>query len=105
MSLFLPCVLTLLLETPVFLLAGYRSRDEVTIVVCANVITNLTLQLLFLILPYNALWLTILELAVLAGEYGIYAAAFGRSKRLFLLTLAANALSLTVGLLIRWLLL
>ena len=104
MQIFLPCILTVLLETPVFWLAGCRSRDDITIVVCVNVVSNLLLQLCFLVLPYNAFWLTALELLVLAGEYIVYALAFGRSRWLFLLTLGANALSLGVGLVIRLLL-
>ena len=105
MRLFLPCILTVLLETPVFLLAGYRSKTDVTIVVCTNVVTNLLLQLCFLVLPLTVFWVAVLELLVLGSEYAIYACAFGRSRRLFLLTLAANALSLGVGLLLRVLLL
>ncbi len=101
MQLFLPCILTVLLETPIFYLAGYRSGNELTIVVCLNVVSNLLLQLCFLVLPYNALWLTVLELLVLLGEYWVYALAFGRSKKLFLLTLGANAFSLSAGLMIR----
>ena len=104
MALFLPCILTLALELPVFLLAGYRSRYDLTVVTCTNVITHLTLQLLFLVLPFNALWVILLELCVLAAEYGIYSVAYAPSKKLFLLTLAANALSLGVGLLLRMLL-
>ena len=101
MQIFLPCILTLLLETPIFWLAGYRSKDEMTVVVCVNVVSNLLLQLCFLVLPLTVFWLTVLELLVLIGEYVVYALAFGRSKRLFLLTLGANAFSLGVGLMIR----
>ena len=99
---FLPCVLTVMLETPIFFFAGYRSKTDLTIVVCTNVVSNLLLQLCFLIVPFTAFWLVVLELAVLAGEYLLYAAAFGRSKRLFLLTLFANAFSCGIGLLIRF---
>lgn len=54
------------------------------------------------ILPRAALtWLVYpLELAVVAAEYSVYALACGRSRRLFLLTLAANVLSYSLGLLI-----
>lgn len=102
MQLFLPCILTVLLETPIFWLAGYRTRNDVTIVICTNIVTNLLLQLCFLVLPMRALWIALLELLVLAGEYTIYAVAFGRSKRLFLLTLGANAFSFGFGLLLRF---
>ena len=45
MTLFLACALTVLIETPILVCAGYRGRDEVTVVVCANVVTNLLLNL------------------------------------------------------------
>ncbi|MBE6909958.1 MAG: hypothetical protein E7474_10385 [Ruminococcaceae bacterium] len=101
MSLFAACALTVLLETPLFFLAGYRSRDEITVVVCANVVTNLLLNLTAAYLLQGRLTIAYsLELAVVAAEYAAYALAFGRSKRLFLLTLAANCLSFGVGLLL-----
>ena len=64
--------------------------------------TNLRLNLLLALLPRAALtWLVYpLELAVGAAEYSVYALACGRSRRLFLLTLAANVLSYSLGLLI-----
>ncbi len=97
----LACVLTVLLETPLFLLAGYRQRDEVTVVVCANVVTNLLLNVtVALLAPVGAAAVCLLEAAVVAAEYAIYALAFGRSKRLALLTLAANCFSFAAGLLI-----
>ena len=37
---------------------------------------------------------------MVAAEYSVYALACGRSRRLFLLTLAANVLSYSLGLLI-----
>ncbi len=100
MSLIAACVLTVLIETPVFLLAGYRSRDEILIVVCANVASNLLLNLtVAYLLPGRIAAAYALELVVLAAEYAAYALAFGRSKKLFLLTLAANCLSFGFGLL------
>ena len=46
MMIFLACALTVLIETPFLALFGYRKRDEVVIIVCANVVTNLLLNLL-----------------------------------------------------------
>ncbi len=102
MILFLACFLTVLIETVFFAILGYRGREDLVIVVCANVITNLTLNLLIaLVFPQGAgLWLILLEAAVVAAEYAIYTRAFGRSAKLFLQTLAANALSYGIGLLL-----
>ena len=49
------CGLTVLIETGFFLLLGWRDRDRLTAVVCANVVTNLLLNLcLTLWVPFNA---------------------------------------------------
>jgi hypothetical protein len=97
--LFLACLLTVLAETALFALFGYRSKDDLAIVVYANIITNLSLNLLIaLVFPQGAdLWLLPLECLVVAVEYLIYAKAFGASKKLFLQTLAANVLSFALG--------
>ena len=44
-DLLLACVVTVIVETALFWLFGYRSRDEILVVVCTNVITNLLLNL------------------------------------------------------------
>lgn len=100
MILFAACALTVLIETPFLMLFGYRDRDAVTVIVCANVISNLLLNLVrAFFLPQSAAVYP-LEAAVVVGEYLIYRAAFGGSRRLFALTLAANCLSYALGLLI-----
>ena len=45
-DLLLACLVTVVVETAVFWLAGYRSRDEILVVVCTNVVTNLVLNLI-----------------------------------------------------------
>lgn len=99
---FLACLLTVLIEGGLFALFGYRDRFSFTVIVCANVITNLLLNLTIqigfsgdpglLIYPMEAL--------VVATEAMIYMFAFGRGWRILLLTLAANCLSYGIGLLI-----
>ena len=102
MMLFLACVLTVLLEVPFLALFGYRSREDITITVCTNTVTNLLLnvciQLVFSGRP--GAWIWLLEGLVILSEYAVYALAFGRSARLALLTLAANGLSYGIGCLI-----
>ena len=98
MSLFLACILTVLIETPFLALFGYRDRYALTVTVCVNVITNLTLNLaLRLWIPASGLSVLIGELAVVGAEYALYRIAFGERRRLFLLTLSANVLSFGLG--------
>ncbi len=97
----LACLLTVLIETPFLALWGYRGGRDLAVIVCANVLTNLLLNLSFLLgLPYTPGWIAALELTVVAAEYGIYARAFGRSKKLLPATFLANCLSFGLGLLI-----
>ena len=67
---------------------------------CGRIGLYTALNLLLTCLPRDGLhWLVYpLECAVVAAEYAVYAYACGRSKKLFLLTLAANVLSYCLGL-------
>ncbi len=97
------CLLTVVIETALFMLMGYRSSRMVSIVICANVITNLLLNLSLVFLPeLRAILVPAGEIAVVITEYAIYAAAFGRSPKLFALTAAANALSFSIGCLLQF---
>ena len=94
------CLLTVLIETVLFYLFGYRTKDDITIVACTNVVTNLSLNLILAISGTRAAyWNTVvpLELAVVLAELLIYARAFGPSRALFWRVLAANALSFGIG--------
>ena len=98
MSLFLACALTVLIEKPYLAFFGYRDRYALTVVACVNVITNLTLNLtLRFLVPMTGLSVLIGEIAVVGAEYLLYRIAFGKRKRLFLLTLSANILSFGLG--------
>ena len=98
MIIFLYCLLTVLIETPFLAAFGWRKPDDIKIIVCANVLTNLTLNLLVALIPSLYSWIYLLEALVVAVEYFIYRKAFGPSRKLFLLTLAANVLSYCIGL-------
>ena len=98
---FLACTLTFVVETPFLLLCGVRGKYCAVIIVCVNIVTNLLLNLFVsLVLPSPGAWALLLEAAVVAAEYAVYAAAFGRSARLFALTLAANLLSYAAGIIV-----
>lgn len=101
--LFAACILTVLIETPLFYLWGWRDRGAVTIVVCVNVISNLLLNLtLLLVFPGRGAgnWIYLLEALVVAGEYAVYALASKPSWKLLLQTFTANLVSYGLGLLI-----
>lgn len=101
MTLFPACALTVLIEVPFLALFGFRSRYALTVTVCANVITNLTLNLSLRFLLPPSLWSMIGgEVAVVLAEYALYRIAFGQKRGLFPLTLAANVLSCGLGLLL-----
>lgn len=102
MRIFLACALTLCVEVPFLWLAGFRSREEIAVAACANVVTNLSLNLLLWRFPalYGPPTVALLEALVVAAEWGIYRLALGRRRGLLWLTLAANALSFVTGLLV-----
>lgn len=104
MSLYIACFLTVVTETCFFALCGYKSRAFVTVCVCANIATNLALNLLLGYLKGNAVNITFLvyplEVCVIFVEYAVYALIESRSKKLFGLTAAANAMSYCLGLFI-----
>ena len=92
------CLLTMVAETLFFALwKDYRRWAFLALCLAVNMATNLTLNTLLLMLPWSPLIVYPLETAVVAVEYGVYAYALGRSRRLFLLTLGANALSYSLG--------
>ena len=99
---FLACAFTAAVETALFALLGYRRIWQLTVVAGANITSNLLLNLIAaLCFPGGVgAWIWPLEAAVVAAEYAVYAAAFAPGLRLFALTLAANALSYGLGLLL-----
>ncbi|MBR0342714.1 MAG: hypothetical protein IJH64_10820 [Oscillospiraceae bacterium] len=101
MRIVLACLLTVAIEGAFFCVLGLRSWYAGTVIVCANIITNIVLNL-FLSLTgwYSAIPLIILEALVVLAEYWIYSKAFGGSNKLLIQTVIANILSFTIGLLV-----
>lgn len=99
----LACALTVLLESPVLALWGLRRWNELAVVASANAVTNLLLNLFLGLCPAWAALPAVLlpEAAVVAAEYGLFRLAFGRRRGLFAVTLGANVLSYTLGLLLQ----
>jgi hypothetical protein len=106
--LLLALLLTLAVEAGVAWLFGFRTgRSQLTLALI-NVITNPLLNLLLLVLAYlgvqvTLLLVTLLEIPVVLAEWGLLVCAFGGPKgRRLALSLAANAASFLIGLLVFW---
>ena len=98
--------LTLILETGFFFVAGKRGKKDLLLVAMVNVLTNPIVVLLYwLAALYTALDTTIVKIslelfAVLAEGYCYK--NYGQSfKNPFLFSLAANAFSFSIGLLLQ----
>ncbi len=100
MRLFIACVITVVMESALFWIFGYRKKEDLMIVALANVITNLTLNLIIALVPvaYEQFLVICLEVVVIAAEFLIYKRAFGGSAELMALTAAANLITYTTGL-------
>ena len=88
------CLIAVIFETAFFWMFGYDSRDERTVVACTNVLTTLGMNLLMIPNGYRSIPTVVAaELVLIAVEFAVYSIAFGRSWKLLLLTITANALS------------
>lgn len=103
----LSLALTLLLELLFFLALGFRTREELLLVVLANLLTNPPVVLCAVLAGANTAWpapavrLPLEGLAILA-EWACYALCGGpRFRRPLLLSLGANVFSYGAGLLLQ----
>jgi hypothetical protein len=100
--------LTVVLEGGVAFLFGLRERRLLLAVVMINVLTNITLNYLLLVLGYLRIpapiaLIVALEAGVVLVEWRLMVYAFRMpAGRLLLLSVAANALSFSAGLLPFW---
>ncbi len=105
MYLLIACLLTVLIETVFLMLVGLNKKEQIPIIICVNIVSNIVLNLVLMVLPLDLSYhlrqwiaaLAVLEATVVFCEYFVYRGAFGDLKRLFLKTFFANMLSLAVG--------
>ena len=99
---FLFCALTVVIEVVFLALLGIRKRDEIIIVICANIITNLTLNIILgVLLKDPGLYLLLLlEAAVVILEFLIYRIEKIDTNFLFGKTLLANVTSFLIGIML-----
>jgi len=104
---FIPLALTLIIEPLFFLAIGYRGKRFFIICLLINFITNASLTLLnglsyLTVLEYHWESTLILEIVIIAIEGLVY---YLNDRKLigFVWSLAANALSFSIGLLIYYL--
>lgn len=91
---FLFCLIAVIVETGFFWMCGYDSRKKMAVVACTNVLTTLGMNLLMIPNGYRSIPTVVAaELVLIAVEFSVYSIAFGRSWKLLLLTITANALS------------
>lgn len=100
--------LTVVIEGSLAYLLGLRTRRYQLAFALINVITNATLNCLFLFLSYLGINVTLslviaLEIGVVIAEWQLLVYVFGEPKRRFLLISAVtNTASFLVGLLLFW---
>jgi hypothetical protein len=90
--------LTIIIETSFLALVGYRGVLFFIVCILVNFITNLTLNILLLVLPAWGLTVLLLESVVVIIEWWSLGYFVLDRRGLFLPVLAANMLSFTVGL-------
>jgi hypothetical protein len=104
----LALLLTVVVEGLVAWPFGFRTVRSQLALAMINCLTNPALNLLLLALAWLGVKVTLLpvvllELGVVAVEWGLLVYVFGGTKRrLFLLSLTANAASFLAGLLLFW---
>lgn len=99
--------LTMAVELPVAWLLGLRTISAVLAIVMVNLVTHPLLHLILLVLLTVQGWaaaplyvILVLECAVTAAEWGLLAYALGQPKKMLLISVAANAASYTIGVLL-----
>lgn len=99
-------VMTIVFETGFFFITGKRNKKDLLLVILVNVLTNPIVVLIYWIIAIYTDWNTTivkipLELFAVVTE-GLYFKKYGQSfKRPFLFSLAANAFSFSLGLILQ----
>lgn len=99
--------LTMAVELPVAWLLGLREKSALLAMVMINLITHPLLHLILLVIWTAGEWtaaptyvVPLLECAVAAAEWGLLTYALGRPGKMLLISVAANAASYTIGMLV-----
>jgi len=99
-----PLLLTILVELTIGNILGYRKKAEMGAIILVNLITNPAINgLVFLNNHYSLIAFTLpillgLEVLVVVAEWGMLVLMLkGKTKPLFILSLAMNACSCAVG--------
>ncbi len=103
-------VITILLELLIAWFFAFRKKEQVAIILCVNVITQICLNLLLNFINYNRgphafiFWYVFLELLVFLAESTAYTIFLGKysdtpvsNKKILLYTLCANIVSFVGG--------
>jgi len=98
--------LTIIFEVGFYLLIGKRNKKDLLLVILVNTLTNPVVVLLYWIAFFNTNWNTTiikapLEIFAVLTEGYIYYKHAQTIKRPFIFSLAANAISFSLGLLIQ----
>ena len=106
MQIFIPWLITVLTETVVSLIWGFRRLRELGIILLINTVTNPLLNVLAILMnlyfPYSATRICILclEVIIFLAEALLFKAFLERCRHPWLLSLTCNAASYAAGLLI-----
>ena len=89
------CILTVITETAVFRLAGWKDKWGLIIIALTNVITGLVQGIMLSLFYYYYIppILIIVELIAVWLEFALFRVWLGRDRKLLLVTLIANVLS------------
>lgn len=109
-SLFARILITIVIEMVIALLFGFRAKKQITLLVAANVVTQVILNVLLNIVNYNkgqyafVFYYVLWEFVVFAIEAFVYTVVFGREKfgnikkgKTVCYALVANAVSFVAG--------
>jgi len=102
---FIGLILTIVVETSLFVIFGFKDKKFILICVILNIITNLLINfILYCIIKIDSsafiVWEIILEIVVALVEVVTYQIIYRKQYVLIPLSIAANALSFFLGIIL-----